>query len=460
MNAKEEKIIALVADKEVQRLTERMKHNWEVAQGRMVQMVEEREAGYGDDKGVELMPVYCRMERVYADMLQLAQHAQAYLLPSVVESLKALKDDNRIDNELVSLMCDLDAENAEEVPDFWGKLMENKTANANVQAMVKQLTTILFMQQIVPNVPTEGMQDLTEQMSEFPSLLNATEQPDMASTGLPLLGRKLSDVANSHRMPICVGLLVRKGLRDMVIKRLDLHEQDDAIVSQIFEKAKTTLMESEAWHDYWGDHKRHLEQLGPLDEQWKQDEAETERWLLNMHGYLYNDWNEGPEAFGKALKRERLNEQQMLQLLFYLAKKDAIALDTEAPDLRREKMETNVLETALKMQELAGDKYYDRYEDIWQKIVKSEALSEQLLAFNSSKYNKGFNMMCLCKIVGYLHREYHFYGCHTPEDMGKFLGDKYVKNSFDTFSNYIKKKETMLNDQCFKELDSIVKNLR
>lgn len=68
--------------------------------------------------------------------------------------------------------------------------------------------------------------------------------------------------------------------------------------------------------------------------------------------------------------------------------------------------------------------------------------------------------MCLCKIVGYLHREYHFYGCHTPEDMGKFLGDKYVKNSFDTFSNYIKKKETMLNDLCFKELDSIVKNLR
>ena len=124
MNAKEEKIIALVADKEVQRLTERMKHNWEVAQSRMVQMVEEREAGYADDKGMELMPVYCRMERVYADMLQLVQHAQAYLLPSVVESLKALKDDNRIDNELVRLMCDLDAENAEEVPDFWGKLMD------------------------------------------------------------------------------------------------------------------------------------------------------------------------------------------------------------------------------------------------------------------------------------------------------------------------------------------------
>ena len=65
--------------------------------------------------------------------------------------------------------------------------------------------------------------------------------------------------------------------------------------------------------------------------------------------------------------------------------------------------------------------------------------------------------MCLCKIVGYLHREHHFYGSHSPEDMGKFMGDRYVKNSRDTFSNYIKKKETMLINQCFNELDAIVK---
>jgi hypothetical protein len=37
--------------------------------------------------------------------------------------------------------------------------------------------------------------------------------------------------------------------------------------------------------------------------------------------------------------------------------------------------------------------------------------------------------------------------------MGKLLGDKYVKNSYDTFSSYIKKKETMLNGLCFNEID-------
>ena len=66
-------------------------------------------------------------------------------------------------------------------------------------------------------------------------------------------------------------------------------------------------------------------------------------------------------------------------------------------------------------------------------------------------------MMCLCKIVGYLHREYHFYGSHTPENMGKLLGDRYVKNSYGTFSSYIKKKETMLNSQCFNEIDEALK---
>ena len=289
------------------------------------------------------------------------------------------------------------------------------------------------------------------------SLVKAANEEGPKGGGLFALSKILSKTAYDNRVLMAMGLLIRHMVVELICKKLDIQNYEDAVVANLFEQAKKQLMESDAWHEYWTNHKRLLESKGSLDMQWKQDAAETEQWLLNLHGYLYNKWNESPEAFGQALKRERLDDDKLLLLLFYLAKKDAIALETEEPGKRRRKMQERAFETAMKLENLAAGKYFNDYAAIWQRIILSENISQQLLNYNSSKYNQGFNMMCLCKIVGYLHREYHFYGSKTPEDMGKLLGDKYVKNSYDTFSSYIKKKETMLNGLCFKEIDEALK---
>ena len=44
--------------------------------------------------------------------------------------------------------------------------------------------------------------------------------------------------------------------------------------------------------------------------------------------------------------------------------------------------------------------------------------------------------------------------------MGKLLGDEYTKNSYETFTSYIKKKETMLNGLCFNEIDEALKKVK
>jgi hypothetical protein len=196
---------------------------------------------------------------------------------------------------------------------------------------------------------------------------------------------------------------------------------------------------------------------GSLDKQWKEDAEEVETCLLDIRGYIYNKWNESPEAFGQALKQQRLDDKDVLQLLFYLTKKDAIVLETEKPDERRENMEENAFEAAMKLHELVADKYYNEYETIWQRIILSENISKLLMDFNSSKYNQGFSMSCLCKIVSHLQSEYKFYGSHTSNDLGKLLGDKRNKVSYETLSNYIKKKETMLNELCFSEIKEALK---
>lgn len=453
---KEQTILELAMDQKAQEMLESICYHWEEVQNRMVQIGVERTDGIIDDLAIEAMPLFFRMKRIYTHLFQLMQCPQALLLPSFAERLLPLIEDKRMDPVVVLLMFEKqDVANEGQVADFWQTLEEYQPEVADTSSFVQTWTATLFMKYIMPHLNPNDMFAIMTNMSE---MMPAIGQPtEMAKTGLPQLGPKIKEVVDGNRVQMGVGMMLGHLFMDMTCKKLDMKQQSDSYISEVFELAKKQLMESDAWHAYWENHKRHLEQLGDLDEQFKEDAKEVEEKLVNMHGYLYTKWNESPETFGQTLKQAGLSDEQMLQLLFYLAKKDAIALVTEKPDDRRQRMEDNVMKTALKLQELVDEDYLLDYEDIWWKIVKSEHLSQMLMDYNSSKYNNGFYMMCFCKIVGYLHREHHFYGNHSPEDMGKVLGDRYVKNSYETFSKYIKKKESMLNDLCFNELENILK---
>lgn len=451
---KEKRIIELVGDQEMMRLLNLATRNWEIAKNRVEQIAQEREEGINDDNGVEMIPVFVRMERVYACMYNLLRRPQAYLLPSVINRLSPFINEKGMDAELVPLMSEKD----ESELDFWATLPESQTEGIDVSPLIKELLPGLLTKYLTPHMDYASISQVLNVLdNNLSSLVKAANEEGPKGSGLFALSKILSKTAYDNRVLMAMGLLIRHMVVELICKKLDIQNYEDAVVANLFEQAKKQLMESDAWREYWTNHKRLLESKGSLDIQWKQDAAETEQWLLNLHGYLYNKWNESPEAFGQALKRERLDDDKLLLLLFYLAKKDAIALETEEPGKRRRKMQERAFETAMKLENLAAKKYFNDYAAIWQRIILSENISQQLLNYNSSKYNQGFNMMCLCKIVGYLHREYHFYGSKTPEDMGKLLGDRYVKNSYDTFSSYIKKKETMLNGLCFKEIDEALK---
>lgn len=454
---KELRNIELAADHEVSRLLKMVTQNWKVAQSRMAQITQEREDGIYDDNGVEVMAVYARMEQVYGYLFSLSRHPQAYLLPSVVNSLRPLAADESCDGELVRLVLLPATDEKLETTDFWTILGESHADVTQVADLVGKAFVSTVGKYIMPHLAPEDMQVVGMELGNITSLVQADGKQDVS--GLSNIGRKLSAVFAENRMQMALVLLLRHELVEMTCNRLDITQHDDAAVANIFEQAKQQLLESDAWHKYWANHKQHLERKGgSLDEQWKADAAEVEEWLQDIRGYIYNSWNESPEAFGQALKHERLDDDIMLLLLFYLAKKDAIALETEKPDERRGKMMENAFEAAMKLHELADDKYYYDYEDIWQRIIMSENISGMLMNYNSSKYNKGFNMMCLCKIVSHLQSEYKFYGSHSSEDLGKVLGDRYAKKSYETFTNYIKKKETMLNDLCFNEIKEALKN--
>lgn len=103
---KEKKIIALAGDQEMMRLLDQATRNWEIAKNRVEQIAQEREEGINDDNGVEIIPVYVRMDRVYACMFSLLRRPQAFLLSSVVNCLRPFLNENSMDAELARLMSE------------------------------------------------------------------------------------------------------------------------------------------------------------------------------------------------------------------------------------------------------------------------------------------------------------------------------------------------------------------
>ncbi len=445
---KRETILQLVGDKEMLWLLEKIVYNWKVAVDRILQIKKEREENLCDAGDVEALGVFCRMEEVYGQMYQLLDSPQAVLLRSVAKRLRPLAEDKRMDGEIVQMTMPRELDPAIEPVTFWDRIMETKVEGQN-DSETATIMTDLYVKNILPHLANEDALKIMQILVSQDKSEEQREQVEEASNELLSLGKKLRIVGRGSRQLVGMGLMAAHIWMKALYEQIDMDGMEPSEVGCKFEEAKKELLESDAWKDYWTEHRKHLGLQGDLEAGLKADAEEVEQWLIHIHGYLYNKWHDGPETFGEALQEKQLTDEQMMMLLFYLAKKDALARGDETTAERRAKMEENVVEVANRLKELVVDDYYLNYEQLWQQLVRGEALSQLLMEYNSSKYNNGFSMQCLCKIVGYLHREYHLFGDRTPEDLGKALGDKYSR---ETFSNYIKKKKSDLNELCFKEI--------
>ena len=269
-------------------------------------------------------------------------------------------------------------------------------------------------------------------------------------------GQTIGQVASGARQQIGMGLVIMHQMTLLFSELLDIRKMADEDVDALFEDAKKELLESDAWKNYWRGHISHLSLMknSSLAEELCKDADEVEQQLLDLHGYLYNKWDESSEAFGKALKESDMGDDEMLRLLFLLAKKAALELEGERPDNKLLTMRGKVKEYADKLYNLVDGKYDDIYDKVWEDIVQNAIIGSQLTDFRKGRHNDGFHMQCFCHIVGWMQREYSIFGQNSPTDLGKELGDRY---SWETLKDYIKKRDVMLTAQSIKELDEILK---
>ena len=451
---KEMQLLQLATDQEAKRLLDYITYNWEVAVSRMYNISNERAQGLYDDDGTEVMAVFSRMERVGSAMIAIMSHPQALLLPSVHQQMQKMAEDHRMDSEIAQMLSPT-PELSVQVPTLWKRVADiYKAGMGNKDNESQNIVQMLYQQNYLPHMDTDEafktMQAMVEPANNDEDKLE--EQKELMEL-LSFLGENIGKVATNSKQQMAIGLMVIQLLAKILMARTELMSKSDTEIDELFTSAKNELLKSKAWKDYWHSHVSHLAQLGSTNTELRKDAEEVERELLDIHNYLYTKMEESAEAFGRALKEACLDDDDMKKLLWLAAKRDAVQKERGPIDTERGKMEKGVGDIAMKLKELAADKYYDYYNEIWDDIMLNDIIASQLMTFDNSKYNDGFSMQVFCHIIGWLQRTYKFYGDKSSVDLGKSLGGQ---KHYETFKRYICTKSTILNQQTVNELKAII----
>lgn len=452
--AKDRNRLELALDHKTSQLIAYMAYNWEVATSRMEQIVTEREQGRYDDDGTEAMAVFSRLQHVLSTLFAVNGRPQAVLLKSYRELLEQMAADDRMNRCITDMMTVNTQELSIQAPTIWKRLSDMlpkaKESGQNGSAEVRELYQKNYLPNMDANDALQTMQVLVNE--EEPDEQQQKDRDELFDA-LVYFGENLGKIASSSKQLMGMGMACVQMAVKLALNATDLRKKEDADVDAFFLAAKEELLESEAWQEYWHSHIGHLSQKGSLKTELRKDAEEVKQDLLDVNRYLYTKMEESPESFGHALKEADLSDDDMLRLLWLAAKKEAIEKEQGPVDPERGRMEKGVCEAAQKLKELAADKYYDHYDEIWDDIVLNDIIASQLKDFGTSVHNAGFNMQVFCHIVGWLQENYKFYGQNTSVTLGKALNNG--KQS-DTFKKYIGSPSEDFNKQTVSELAAIV----
>lgn len=446
--------LEVALDHETRQMIAYLAYNWDVAASRMEQIVTEREQGRYDDDGTEAMAVFNRLQHVLTTLFAINGRPQSVLLKSYRELLEQIEADDRMNCGIAGMLTSRGKELSIQVPTIWKRLADMlpqaRKTGQDGSAKVREL----YQRNYIPNMKGddawETMQALVNE--EEPDEQQQKERDNLFGA-LVYLGENIGKIASSSKQLMATGMATVQLAVRLALDATDMRKKEDADVDAFFQAAKEDLLASEAWQEYWHSHIGHLSQKGSMKSELRKDAEEVKQDLLDINRYLYTKMEESPESFGRALKEADLSDEDMLRLLWLAAKKEAIEKESGPVDPECGQMEKGVCEAAQKLKELAADKYYDHYDEIWDEIVLNDIIASQLKDFGTSIHNAGFNMQVFCHIVGWLQENYKFYGQNTSVSLGKTLNDG--KQS-DTFKKYIGSPAEDFNQQTINELAAIM----
>ena len=445
-----ETIKRIVDDERVERLTAQLCRHWDVATERLEELVQDQNEGMDTCAEAEIYAALMRMQSAIMALMELNKLPCTYLFTAYLERIAKTVSNEDIRGSVVKLIEQLfSKKSAQPQTSFFDMVNQSMAQHfalspehqATIQQKVMPMqqifaicaqhlksTDLMMFASIIQELNTEGnAMDHEETIQHLKKMRQAMDT----------LATQMNE--NLQMMLIWLGILTL--LPSMMVSLMQQSQRDSKAMANLFNKVLVHVRESNAWWNYWKEHRDTLRVVSD-DSSWKDimtAERSKERKELGLvPGGLFAKWTTDREAFEADFLDAHLSDDEVRHFIFHLVTLSEIARELDPTtkfgdeqlvnnDLQR--VGEAVLSAAQKLHQLVADAWFPHYDAMWKELIEDENIFNHLKVSRKSPHNNLFTARFFCHLVGEMKKSAVF-GAHSDNDLAEKLTEKTYVGTF------------------------------
>ena len=448
MNA--ETIKRIVDDERVERLTAQLCRHWDVATERLEELVQDLNEGMDTCAEAEIYAALMRMQSAIMALMELNKLPCTYLFTAYLERIAKTVSNEDIRGSVVKLIEQLfSKKSAQPQTSFFDMVNQSMAQHfalspehqATIQQKVMPMqqifaicaqhlksTDLMMFASIIQELNTEGnAMDHEETIQHLKKMRQAMDT----------LATQMNE--NLQMMLIWLGILTL--LPSMMVSLMQQSQRDSKAMANLFNKVLVHVRESNAWWNYWKEHRDTLRVVSD-DSSWKDimtAERSKERKELGLvPGGLFAKWTTDREAFEADFLDAHLSDDEVRHFIFHLVTLSEIAReldpttkfgDEQLVNNELQRVGEAVLSAAQKLHPLVTDAWFPHYDAMWKELIEDENIFNHLKVSRKSPHNNLFTARFFCHLVGEMKKSAVF-GAHSDNDLAEKLTEKTYVGTF------------------------------
>jgi hypothetical protein len=448
MNA--ETIKRIVDDERVERLTAQLCRHWDVATERLEELVQDLNEGMDTCAEAEIYAALMRMQSAIMALMELNKLPCTYLFTAYLERIAKTVSNEDIRGSVVKLIEQLfSKKSAQPQTSFFDMVNQSMAQHFALspehQATIQQ--KVMPMQQIfaicAQHLKSTDLMMFASIIQELNTEGNAMEHEETIQhlkkmlQAMDTLATQMNE--NLQMMLIWLGILTL--LPSMMVSLMQQSQCDSKAMANLFNKVLVRVRESNAWWNYWKEHRDTLRVVSD-DSSWKDimtAERSKERKELGLvPGGLFAKWTTDREAFDAAFLDAHLDDDALRHFIFHLATLSEITRELDPTSKfgdeqlvmdNLQRVGDAVLEAAHQLDDLVDKAWYPHYGAMWQELIQNETIFAHLKVTRKSPHNNLFTARFFCHLVGEMKKSAVF-GAHSDGDLAAKLTKKQYVGTF------------------------------
>ena len=445
-----ETIKRIVDDERVERLTAQLCRHWDVATERLEELVQDQNEGMDTCAEAEIYAALMRMQSAIMALMELNKLPCTYLFTAYLERIAKTVSNEDIRGSVVKLIEQLfSKKSAQPQTSFFDMVNQSMAQHfalspehqATIQQKVMPMqqifaicaqhlksTDLMMFASIIQELNTEGnAMDHEETIQHLKKMRQAMDT----------LATQMNE--NLQMMLIWLGILTL--LPSMMVSLMQQSQRDSKAMANLFNKVLVHVRESNAWWNYWKEHRDTLRVVSD-DSSWKDimtAERSKERKELGLvPGGLFAKWTTDREAFEADFLDAHLSDDEVRHFIFHLVTLSEIAReldpttkfgDEQLVNNELQRVGEAVLSAAQKLHQLVSEAWFPHYDAMWKELIEDENIFNHLKVSRKSPHNNLFTARFFCHLVGEMKKSAVF-GGHSDNDLAEKLTEKTYVGTF------------------------------